>query len=75
MKNLVKVLSILPTAINALGRAWEKSKEWNAKKKIVLFIGLPIIALFFILCVSFFGAANVNIALDLLVEFLNALPL
>lgn len=69
MKGLIM---FLPNLVKAGFRLWEKSKEWDAKKRMVVFTVIPASLILFAVVVGMFGEENARIAAEILTQTMTA---
>lgn len=69
MKGLIM---LIPNLVKSGFSLWEKSKEWNAKKRIAIFAIVPIALIIFSLVVWFVGPEHATLAAQILTETMQA---
>lgn len=69
MKGLI---TFLPNLVKAGFKLWEKSKEWDAKKRIVVFTVIPVSLIVFSIVVGLFGEENARVAAEILTQVMTA---
>lgn len=66
------LIRLLPNLVKGGLSLWEKSKEWNAKKRIAMMIAVPVSLVAVSSAVYAFGWESVAFAAQILTELLAA---
>ena len=64
----INIAMIIPNLVKAGFKLWETSKEWNAKKRIAIFVIIPVSLIIFSLVVWIVGPEYAQLAAQILTE-------
>lgn len=65
------LITLLPNLVKSAFGVWEKSKEWSAKKRIAMFVLVPVSIVAVTLVVKYAGWDNALLATELITEMLQ----